>query len=99
MIDVVNTLRGLGADFNNGILTIKAGADIQGIIQEITTLAAENGNLLPQELAELADTVQEYIESITDLIKGGITGDLSNTDMQTLQDWASKQGLGNLDFV
>jgi len=31
-------------------------------------------------LAELADTVSEYIKGIIDLIKGGITGSLSNIE-------------------
>ena len=97
--DVVSKFEHLGATFKNGILTINADADIQGIIEEITELSAQYGNLLPQELAELADTIQDYIESITNLIKSGISGSLKNTEMQSLQDWASKHGLGDLDFV
>lgn len=87
-----------GATFKDGILTINKNANIQAIIEKISSLAAENTNLLPDQLAELNDVVSDYINNIISLIKNGISGGLKNVDAQKLQSWADQFGL-NLDFT
>jgi hypothetical protein len=92
-------LRKYGAYLENGILKLSDDADILAISQEIAQSAAESGGMISSELAELADTVADAIKSYADLIKGSISGSLSNSQAEQLQDWANKVGVGKLDFT
>ena len=88
-----------GAKIEDGILKLDDSANIPAILQMIAQAAAESGGLLSNELAELADAVADAIKSYADLIKGGIEGSLSNVQAEELQDWATANGIGQLDFT
>jgi len=74
----------LGASVNDRILEISSETNIPELVNTIAQLASENAGLLPEELAELADAVNDYINGIIDLIKGGISGSLTNVQAQKL---------------
>lgn len=89
----------LGATLKDGILTLNNDANIYAIIQTLTNEAAKNGLILEDSMAELADTLNDVLQSYTDLISSGITGKLSNAGMQSLQAQAKSLGyIGKLDF-
>lgn len=88
-----------GAVLNQGLLTLGSNVDISGLINEISAEAEKAGKMIPEQLAELADAVEEMLAKITSLIKGGISGSLNNTDAVSLQNWASQNGIGQLDFT
>lgn len=92
-------LKDYGAYIEDGILKIGETADIPAIMQAVAQAAAESGGLLSNEMAQLADTVADAIKSYADLISGGIEGSLTNTQAEQLQDWANKNGVGQLDFT
>lgn len=87
-----------GAILENGLLTIGTTTNIPALITEIANTAAEAGQLIPEQLAELADTVASLLSEITSLITGGIGGSLSNVDAQKLSSWAQEQGV-SVDFT
>ena len=80
-----------GAEFENGMLTITTGTDIPGMIAAIAEQAAKAGYLIPEQLAELADAVEEMLSNVTSLITGGIEGNLSNADAYSLNNWYRQQ--------
>lgn len=88
-----------GANIEDGILKIEPNADIPAIMQAVAQAAAESGSLLSNEMAQLADTVADAIKSYADLISGGIEGSLNNEQAERLQDWANKNGVGELNFT
>ena len=90
-------LKEYGASFRNGILHLSEGANIAGLVTSITNEAAAAGQLIPEQLAELADTVEKMLSSITNLLSSGISGKLSNEQAQELQSWAGQKGI-QLDF-
>ena len=93
------SIQKFGANIENGILKLDDSADIPAIMQAVAQAAAESGGLLSNEMAQLADTVADAIKSYADLISGGIEGTLTNTQAEQLQDWANKNGVGQLDFT
>ena len=93
------SIQKFGAKIEDGILKLDDSANISAIMQEIAKAAAESGGLLSNELAELADTVADVIKGYADLISGAISGSLSNTQAEELQDWASTNGIGKLNFT
>ena len=92
-------LKDYGAYIEDGILKIDENADIPSIMQAVAQAAAESGGLLSNEMAQLADTVADAIKSYADLISGGIEGSLNNEQAERLQDWANKNGVGELNFT
>jgi hypothetical protein len=89
----------LGATFKDGLLTINSGADIPGIMARIYEYSEKYGNLLPEELAELADAVAEFLANITSLITKGITSGLTRAEATNLSGWAREHGIDKLDFI
>ena len=96
---LATSIQKFGAKIEDGILKLDDSANIPAIIQEIAQAAAESGGLLSNELAELADAVADAIKGYADLISGAISGSLSNTQAEQLQDWASTNGIGKLNFT
>ena len=96
---LITSLPQFGAQLEDGILKLGQNANIPAIMQEIAQVAAESGGLLTNELAELADAVADAIKGYADLISGGIEGSLSNVQAEQLQDWASTNGIGKLNFT
>ena len=94
-----SAIEGYGGQIEDGILKLDDSANIPAIMQEIAQAAAESGGLLSNELAELADAVADAIKGYADLISGGIEGSLSNVQAEELQDWATANGIGQLDFT
>lgn len=94
-----NAIQKFGGNIENGILKLSPSANIPAIMQEIAQAAAESGGLLANEMAELADAVADAIKGYADLISGGIEGSLSNEGAQQLQQWASANGIGKLNFI
>ena len=93
-------IEGYGYMIQDGIMVLNQGADIPGLIAAVANKAAEAGQILPEQLAELADAVAEVLSQITSLITGGISGNLKNADALKLQDWATQHGFkGQLDFT
>lgn len=92
-------LQKYGAQIEDGILKLGPNANIPAIMQEIAQAAAESGGLLANEMAELADTIADAIKGYADLISGGVEGSLSNEGAQQLQQWASVNGIGKLNFT
>ena len=88
-----------GATLENGILTLNANADIPAIIAAVQRAATEAEALLPEQLAELSDTIAEFLAKIISLIKSGISGSLSHTDALDLQNWAKENGIDNLQLI
>lgn len=82
-----------GAIFENGILTLADNADILSITSTIASYMQQYGNLTQAQLAQLADTVNEVLQSYVDMIRNGIAGTLSNVDMQKLVAWGDSQGI------
>ena len=93
------SIQKFGAKIEDGILKLDDSTNIPAIMQEIAQAAAESGGLLSNELAELADAVADAIKGYADLISGAISGSLSNTQAEQLQDWASTNGIGKLNFI
>ena len=92
--DFVNKIFELyGAQVKDGFIELAAGTDIPGIIASIIQVAESTGQMLPEELAELRDTLADFLESIISLIKGGISGTLSNVQALDLQNWATERGI------
>ena len=93
------SIQKFGAKIEDGILKLDDSANISAIMQEIAQVAAESGGLLSSELAELADAVAAAIKGYADLISGAISGSLSDVQAEQLQDWASTNGIGKLNFT
>ena len=77
-------LKEYGASIKNGILTISESADLIGISQTIQNAAENSGKLMEEELAEIADSITEAINNYSELLIKGITGNLTNVDLQKL---------------
>ena len=82
-----------GARFESGILTLADNADILSITSIIAYDMQEYGNLTQAQLAQLADTVNEVLKNYTDMIHNGISGTLSNVDMQKLVAWGASHNI------
>lgn len=88
-----DTLKHYGGVLHNGILTIEENANIPALIQNIIDIGKRRGILLQQEVANLADTLNELIEEFAGTIADAISGGLNNTDAYTLKTQA-KNWLG-----
>jgi len=73
-----------GASIKDGFLTLESNANIPKLVTEITRIANAKGTLLASEMAELADALDQYFSNITNLLRNGIKGTLSNVDAQGL---------------
>ena len=93
-----NIVESYGLELNNGLLKITETTNLPQLITAIANEAARTGNMLPEQLAEVADAVAGMLDNIINLIKNGITGSLSNTDANTLQQWADQFNI-DLDFT
>ena len=91
-------MEGYGQRVQDGIYQLDVGADIPGLIQKVAEAAAKAGAIIPEQMAELADTIADVLSQITSLISGGISGNLKNADTFKLQQWATDNGVGQLDF-
>lgn len=80
-------LTNYGLQVENGIVSIEQGTNISGLISDITNEAMQAGTLLPDQIAELRDTLADALSSMTDAITGGIEGTLNNVDAQKLNQW------------
>ena len=90
--DVLNaSLEGMHASLENGVLSLSQNANIPGIINALSNAAAKAGQLIPDQIAELADSIAKILQEIGDLITNGIKGSLSNVDKNNLQNLASTQ--------
>ena len=87
-----------GARIQNGILTISEGADLADITNQLLAMVPESVELIPDEIAEIADAVNAILQQIASLIKEGINGTLSNANKQSLTSWGNANGL-NLQFT
>ena len=93
-------VKNYGGELKDGLLTLTNVTDIPGLVTDIGNAAAKAGALIPEQLAELADTVAQMLSEIANLIKSGITGSLNNVDAQKLTTWAKNNGFkGKLDFI
>ena len=88
-----------GADFANGILILSEGANISAIAEALAQKAAEEGLILESEFNNLVDAINDLLSTITGHITNGINGKLSSAGARNLQDWASNNGLGKIDFT
>ena len=61
-------------------------------------MVPESVELIPDEIAEIADAVNAILQQIASLIKEGINGTLSNANKQSLTSWGNANGL-NLQFT
>ena len=91
-------IKDTGIELSNGIATIGEKAKIPQLITRIAQSAAKANMLLPEQLAELSDAVNSYFDNIVNLIKNGISGNLSNVDAQHLQSWADQFNI-DLNFT
>jgi len=66
-----------GATVEDGLLHITEATDIPGLVEEIANTAANSGELLPEQIAELADAVSKILTDTTSLITNGISGKLN----------------------
>lgn len=66
-----------GATLENGILTISKDANLVKIAENIKNVAENYSNLLPEELADLADAISNALKSFTEAINNGIAGKLT----------------------
>jgi len=83
--DVLNaSLEGMHASLENGVLSLSQNANIPGIINALSNAAAKAGQLIPDQIAELADSIAKILQEIGDLITNGIKGSLSNVDKNNL---------------
>ena len=89
----------LGAELDGGILTLTENANILGLVENISTYAEQKGILLENQMAELADTLNNTLESYIDLFSKGIQGNLSHEEARSLQNYATTLGINKLDFT
>ena len=87
-----------GAVLKDGLLQLTDFTDIPGLVNAIGQEAQEAGILIPEQLGELSDAISDMLNQITSLIRNGIEGNLSNAGAAQLQQWATKQKIGDLDF-
>ena len=90
-----DVLKQYNAEINDGILTLGQNANITGITAEILRIAESTRTLLPEQMAELKDTLVNALQEITSTIQSGIEGKLSNVESLNLQNWAK----GNTDIA
>ena len=88
-----NLFKQYGATVKRGLITLDSTVDIRGLIIAITNEAARAGALLPEQLAELVDTIEKMLSSITELISKGFNGELTNVEKQSVDAWAASQDL------
>ena len=87
-----------GTVIKDGILTLANDADIADIASQLLAMAKDKANLIPEEIAEIADAINEVLTHIASLIKEGIAGTLSNVNKTSLESWGKSNGL-NLQFT
>lgn len=97
-LQLVDKLKSYGASFRNGILHLGENADIPGLMAAIANEAAAAGQMIPEQLAEIADAIESMLSNIVSLLGNGLSGNLSNADAQTLSSWASQHGV-ELNFT
>lgn len=95
---LAHLVRGYGATLSDGILTLGENADIPGLMTAIANEAAAAGQMIPEQLAEIADAIESMLSNIVSLLGNGLSGNLSNADAQTLSSWASQHGV-ELNFT
>lgn len=100
-LDALTTrLHTLGAELEDGILKLDSDANIPGILATIASYAQQYGGLLQQDMAELADVLDDVLSSYADAISKGINGKLTNAEALDLQNMTNGLGIDmNLDFT
>ena len=100
-LDALTTrLHTLGAELEDGILKLDSDANIPGILATIASYAQQYGGLLQQDMAELADVLDDVLSSYADAIGKGINGKLTNAEALDLQNMTNGLGIDmNLDFT
>lgn len=73
-----------GADLQLGILDIQSQGNLLGIIQTITSYAEQYGGILESDIAELAETIHDLLQSFADAIVKGLQGTLTNIEANEL---------------
>lgn len=69
----------------NGIITLSAGDDIDGLIQDIANKKIEGAEELGTSITALKDSLNELIQSWADSISAGIEGGLSYPEAEQLK--------------
>lgn len=90
-IALEDVIKDYSVELENDILTINTGANIPGLIQAVAQEAAKAGAMLPEQMAELADTVSGMLSDIVSIIGNGIEGSMSNVEAQKLNGWYRDQ--------
>ena len=87
-----------GAKLENGILSIEDGINLPSVIQDLINLAADNANLLPQELEELNQVIEDLLSNMVSSISSGLNGNLGKKEAKELANWAKQQYDLDLDI-
>jgi hypothetical protein len=77
-----------GARLENGILSIEDGANIPAIIEDLTSIAAKNAQLLPHEIEKLNQVLEDLLSNMVSYISNGINGNLGKSEAKQLVIWA-----------
>ena len=78
-------LQNYGIAVEDGIATLGENTNIYGLMQEITKLESSGAIELSDSLGELKDSIQDIFKSWTTALSAGLTGELSNTEVETLK--------------
>ena len=94
IIDVINgSLRGYGATFEDGILTLSENANLLGIAQTLRQMVSLAGVEIADNLAEIEDAINEVLKTYSDAIIKGIQGGMSHVEAQNLSSYAKDLGV------
>ena len=88
-----------GAELSEGILKLSDDANLLGIASTLQSITGEAGLELKDGLEEIADAVQNVLQSYTNVIKNGISGGLSHVDAADLSTKAADLGINKLNFI
>ena len=98
---IAQKLEDLGAIYHDGILSLGPDAKIGAITSLLGNLAQDIEGITEQDMAEIADAIDAFLKGITDSIKNGLDGKLSNSGkvnlMQSLKDYNVE--LSEVDFT
>ena len=92
-------LESQGAVLDNGILKLSAEANIPAIITSLANYANAHADLLNTDMAELADTLDQVLDSYIEIIQKGIGGTLTNAEALKTTEIAKSLGLDDLSFI